>query len=314
MKRLLVVLTCLVLAAGGGVRAQTAKEKERVEALIKVIKTSKDAKQRAGAANEIADIGQVRLVLARPAEAALIDAMKDDSPEVRGAAARTLTLFEPYKKDRIPNLLGLLKDGEPRDTRINAITMLGQTEGGAKEAIPLLEEIVKKEADKAENMRDGDLINRSNQALVGIRQHLLGGYIATLKDDKDAKQRATAAAELAKIAQLNVEQAKPAIPVLVGALSDDNVDVRRSAIAALGAAKPDPPTILPGLIAIVKNIREDKAVKLTAIGMLTALGPNAQESLPFLEFLHGREGKKDEKDRDKELYDKLTQAIAAIKK
>lgn len=314
MKRLLVALTCLVLTVGGVASAQTAKQKEEVDGLIKALKTAKDPKQRAGAANALTDIAMVRTALARPAEDALIGALKDENPEVRGAAVRTLTLLEPYKKDRIVNLLPLLKDGEPRDTRATAVDMLGRTEGGAKDAIPLIEEILKKEGEKAENMRDGDLINRSVQALGGIRQHLLGGYITTLQKDKDAKQRATAAVELTKIAQLNAEQAKPAVPVLVGALSDDDVEVRRAAIAALGAAKADPQTVVPGLIAIIKNIREDKTVKLTAINMLSTAGPNAREALPFLEFLQVREGKKDEKDRDKDLYDKLTQAIAAIKK
>src|SRR5262245_35529833 len=256
MKRLLVALTCLVLTVGGS-NAQTAKQKEDVERLIKSLTSAKDPKARAGAANALTDTAMVKTSLVRPAENALVAALKDEAPEVRGAAVRTLTLLEPYKKERIPNLLPLLKDGEPRDTRGFAVDMLGRSEGGAKDAIPLIEEILKKEGEKAENMRDGDLINRSVQALGGIRQHLLGGYIATLQKDKDAKQRNTAAVELGKIAQLNAEQAKVAIPVLVDALSDDDVEVRRNSLAALGAAKADPQTLMPGLIAIVKNLRED---------------------------------------------------------
>jgi HEAT repeat protein len=307
MKRLIVCLTCLILAIGGAVSAQT---KQEVEALIKTLKTSKDAKARAAAANSLRDIADVRTVLARPAEGALTDALKDDSGEVRAAAVLALGRLEPYKKDRLPGLIGMLKEGEPG--LVNAMTMLGQTEGGAKDAIPLIEDIVKKEAAKPDNMRNGDLINRGNQALVGIRQHLIGGWITALKDDKDAKVRASSAAELLKVAQTNAEQAKPAIPVLVGALKDDNADVRKSALTALGAAKADLPTVMPGLIAIVKNLKEDKAVRLTAISMLGAGGPNAKEALPYLEFLQSREAKKE--DKDKELVDKLTEAIEAIKK
>ena len=110
------------------------------------------------------------------------------------------------------------------------------------------------------------------------------------------------------------EQAKPHIGVLVNALKDDDADVRKSALTALGNAKADVPTMMPGLIAIVKNAKEDKAVRISAVTLLGSGGPNAKEALPFLEFIHSREAKKDEKDRDKELFEKLTEAIAAIKK
>src|SRR5262249_35976074 len=153
-------------------------------------------------------------------------------------------------------LLGMVKEGEPG--LLGAIDMLGRTQGGAKDAIPLIEDLLKKEAAKADNMRNGDLINRSNQALVGIRQHLIGGWIASLKEDKDGKVRASSAAELLKVAQIDAEQAKQAFPVLVDALKDDNADVRKSALTALATAKAEPQVMMEGLIAIVKNLREEK--------------------------------------------------------
>ena len=311
MKRLIVVLTGLLLLIGSGASGQT-KQKE-AEGHLKTLQTSKDAKARAEAANQLAELGQVKITLIRPAEPALVDALKDENGEVRQAALRALGVLEPYKKERIPVLLPLLKDGENRNTRLAAVIMLGQTEGGAKEAIPLLEEIQKKEAEKADK-RDGEMVNRVNEALVGIRQHLVGGYITAVKEDKDPKQRAAAAAELAKIAQLKAEQAKPAIGVLVDALKDDSADVRKAALTALGFAKPEPQAVVPALIGIVKNIREDKAVRLSAIGMLGTIGPGARDALPFLEFLLDREKKKAEKDIDKELLGKLTEAVAAINK
>jgi hypothetical protein len=48
--------------------------------------------------------------------------------------------------------------------------------------------------------------------------------------------------------------------------------------------------------------------------MLAAMGPNARQSLGYLEVLLDRETKKAENDRDKALFDKLTEAVTAIKK
>ena len=313
MKRLAIGLTCLLLGLSGGASAQV-KSKAEVDDLVKVLKTSKDPKGRAAAANELAQTGLVRLALIRPTEPALIDALKDENQEVRGAALGVLGLLTPYKKERIPNLLLLLKDGENPNTIGTAAVMLGQTEGGAKDAIPLLEAIAKKEQDKPENMRNGNLLGQIGQALVGIRGNLIGGWIATVKDEKDPKQRAAAAGELAKVAQLKAEQAQPAIPALLGAVRDEDVEVRKAALTALTFAKPQPQDMMPALISSLKNNKEDKGLRLTVIGMLGAYGPNARDALPFLEFMHERESKKDEKVRDKELFDKLTQSLEAIKK
>lgn len=313
MKRLAIGLICLLLGLSGGASAQV-KTKAEVDELVKILKNSKDPKSRAAAANELTQTGLVRLAMIRPTEQTLIDALKDESQEVRGAALGTLGLITPYKKERVPNLLGLLKDGENPNIQGAAAVMLGQTEGGAKEAIPLLEAIVKKEQDKPENMRNGNLLGQIGQGLVGIRANLIEGWIVAVKSDKDAKQRAAAAVELGKVAQTKAEQAQPAIPALVAAVNDEDVDVRKAALTALTFAKPQPQDMMPALIGSLKNIREDKGVRLTVLGMLAAYGPNAREALPFLEFMHQRESKKAEDDRDKELFTKLTETLEAIKK
>ena len=314
MKRVLVGLCCLGLAIGGSVHGQTAKQKEEVEYLLKQLKTGKDGKVRAGAANELREIALVRLALVKNAEAPLVAALKDADPEVRRSAANALITFEPYPKARAAALLPLLKDGEDRGVKLAAVYMVGRTEGGAPDAVPLLEEIVKKEAEKAENMRDGEMLQRVNESLVGIRQHLLVGYMTSLKEGKEAKERATAAEELTKIGRTNAEQAKPAAPLLAEALKDEDPAVRKAALTALTVVRAEPQAVVPNLIAIVKNNREDKGVRVAAVNMLGANGGNAREALPFLEFLLEREGKKTEADRDKELYDSLIKAVEVIKK
>src|SRR5262245_59610699 len=104
MKRLVIGFLCAFLALSGGIQAQTAKQKEEVEAYIKALKSAKDPKARAGAANALSDLALVKTSLARPAEVTLIASLKDDSGEVRAAVVRALSLLEPYKKDRIPGL------------------------------------------------------------------------------------------------------------------------------------------------------------------------------------------------------------------
>jgi len=314
MKRVLVGLCCLGLALGGSVSGQTAKQKEEVEYLLKQLKTAKEGKARASAANELRELALVRVQLVKPAEAPLVEALKDPDPEVRRAVAAALITIEPYPKARAAALLPLLKDGEDRNAKLAAVYMVGRTVGGAPEAVPLLEEIAKKENDKEQNMRDGDMLRQVNEALVGIRAHLLAGFMTALKDGKEAKERAQAAEELTKIARTNAEQAKPAAPLLAAALDDDDVSVRKAAMTALTVVRAEPQAVVPNLIAIVKNNREDKGLRLAAVNMLAANGGNARPALPYLEFLLEREGKKTEADRDKELHDSLLKAVETIKK
>src|ERR1700690_2398537 len=101
MRRLFVAvaLSGLLLAVGRDATGQSSKQFEQVQGLIKTLKTSKDAKARAAAAKELLEIGQVKLALVRPAELSLIDCLKDDNAEVRGAAVVALIIFEPYKKN-----------------------------------------------------------------------------------------------------------------------------------------------------------------------------------------------------------------------
>jgi HEAT repeat protein len=310
MKRLIIALTCLVLVIGGAA-GQTAKD---VEEQIKILKTSKDAKQRVDACNELGELAQVKLSLVRPAVPHLLTALKDAEVEVRKAAISTLGFIEPYPREWVPNLLPLLADGEAREVRLGAVGILGAVETGAKEAIPLLEAIQKKENDKAEDQRDNDLINAAGQALEGIRDRVVAGAITTLQKDKAAKQRAGAAAELTKIGRIKVEQIKPAIPALLAAVKDEDASVRASALAALAIAGPEPGDLIPVLLEALRNVRQERGVRLQVIVMLGAAGPGAADAVPFLEVLRDREAKKAEDARDKELLEKVTQALEAIKK
>jgi hypothetical protein len=251
--------------------------------------------------------------LIKPAVPVLVAALKDSAVEVRKGAVGLLAGIEPYDKNWVPNLLGLLAEGEDRDARLAAIGILGGVEGGAKEALTPLQEIQTKEAAKAEGMRDNELLNAIAGSLEGIRDRLANGYAVTLGQDKQAKARAAAAAELTKLGQEKIERIKPYIPHLLEALKDSDAAVRQAALAGLPVAKPEPQELVPALIDRLKNIREERSVRLAIVELLGVFGPNAADAVPYLEVWQQRETKKD-KDRDKEMLDKLAQALEAIKK
>ena len=116
-------------------------------------------------------------------------------------------------------------------------------------------------------------------------------YLAMLKNQSNAKERALGAEMLGKRGQIQVRDVKNAIEPLLGAMKDDSVaDVRRAAATALGAISTQPKTVIPALMDALK----DKAlpVNLAAVNALAAFGPEAREAIPAL-----REFAKTKKDK-----------------
>src|SRR5580698_5929520 len=95
MRRLFILLTGLAFLIGNGLSGQTPKQKEELESLVRVLKTAKDPKARVNAANEMAQLGLVRITLIKAAEPTLIAALKDDNGEVRQAVVGALIVLEP---------------------------------------------------------------------------------------------------------------------------------------------------------------------------------------------------------------------------
>ena len=116
-------------------------------------------------------------------------------------------------------------------------------------------------------------------------------YLAMLKNQSNAKDRALGAEMLGKRGQIQVRDVKNAIEPLLAAMKDDSVaDVRRAAATALGAISTQPKTVIPALMDALK----DKAlpVNLAAVNALAAFGPEAREAIPAL-----REFAKTKKDK-----------------
>ena len=116
-------------------------------------------------------------------------------------------------------------------------------------------------------------------------------YLAMLKNQSNAKDRAWAAEMLGKRGQIQVKDVKNAIDPLLSAMKNDGVaDVRRAAALALGTIGTQPKTVIPALVEALK----DKAmpVNMAAVTSLGAFGPEAREAIPAL-----REFAKTKKDK-----------------
>jgi HEAT repeat protein len=116
-------------------------------------------------------------------------------------------------------------------------------------------------------------------------------YLAMLKNQSNAKDRALGAEMLGKRGQIQVKDVKNAIQPLIAAMKDDSVvDVRRSAALALGMIGTQPKVVVPALMGALK----DKAmpVNMAAVNSLAAFGPEARQAVPVL-----REFAKTKKDK-----------------
>ncbi|MFH1009945.1 MAG: HEAT repeat domain-containing protein [bacterium] len=98
------------------------------------------------------------------------------------------------------------------------------------------------------------------------------------------------------------EESEPATAVLIEALGEDNVVLRRYAARVLGNIRERAPTTVPHLIQALKD--DDTGVRREAIQSLGKLGPLAETSIPFLIDLR--------KDPDGEIRYKVISSLSRI--
>jgi HEAT repeat protein len=134
-----VILTCPAAWAGS--------KEEQVAKYVKDLK-SKDAGVRVTAAEEIGKIGQVQVLVAKPAVQPLLEATSDKDAKVRAAAADALGRLDEAK-EVVPVMVKLLKDDANAKVREAAAKSLGLMGEESKEALPTLREVVQKEREKS---------------------------------------------------------------------------------------------------------------------------------------------------------------------
>jgi HEAT repeat protein len=141
-----------------------------------------------------------------------------------------------------------------------------------------------------------------------------------LKDlkDLDPKTRISAVEDLGHLAEVKLDDAKPAIPALLKSLKDRDAGVRRAVIAAMKKIEPEPKDYVPALTELLKKER-DATVRLAAVRALGQIGPPAKSAVPTLKDLQreiqkaAKKAKPKDKDKDKD-KPLETEIVAALNK
>ena len=140
MRVTIVAVTLLALLGLGSLEAQLPK-KEDTPKNLNLLKSSKSAKDRAFAAEQLGLRGQVRATDVKEAVEPLMEAVKsDESASVRRAAATALGQIAPDPEKAVPALTGALKD-KAKDVRMAAALALGAFGPEARSALPALREM-----------------------------------------------------------------------------------------------------------------------------------------------------------------------------
>jgi HEAT repeat protein/Tfp pilus assembly protein PilF len=166
----------------------------------------------------------------------LLEALKDEDPAVREAAAEALARIG---KPAIPALVEALKHDELR-VRFGATRALLLMKKDAKESIPALVDALD---DQSNMVRFG-----AGRALVTIGDAAIPALIRGLKEPKQRVRYHS----ILVLLQFR-EKAKDAIPALTAALSDKDTFVRAAAGNALGAMGPIAKPAMPAILEAMKD-------------------------------------------------------------
>jgi HEAT repeat protein len=198
-----------------------AKSREVVPHLILLLSHS-DADLRNAAASALGGIEP------RPKESvpALTKILKDEDVSVRIASAWALIAVEGFLSDPVKDAMMVLLKHEDATTRRDAAAVLAESGAEGKSALPLLQEMSKKDADAGVRSTAALAIARSTGAEAN--QRAVKVMLEALKE-KDPRVRQDGARCLGQVGS----DAKSAIPALTRALEDENEDVRKSAAEAL---------------------------------------------------------------------------------
>ena len=197
----------------------------------------------------------------------LIKALNNEDLDVRDKASKILENLKPETK--VPALIKALMNNELED-RNNAILILENIGPEAKEAVPILLNILKDE---------NKIISQNAAfALVAIGQDtktVTPTLIEALKNGETVVRR-----KAAKALGIIGSNAKAAVFILINALKDEDIDIRKNAAEALGKIGYKPKTVIPKLIYILKD--EDIDVRTNAARALEKIGPEAKAAVPAL--------------------------------
>lgn len=123
------------------------------------------------------------------------------------------------------------------------------------------------------------ILSTAGIALAETREEKAQRYIKQL-DAKDAKSRASAAEELGRLCELKSAYGKPALKTLIKLFDDKDTSVRAAA-AGCACRINEPKEVVPAVIKLLKDEKEDR-VKIAAVTGLAIIGEPAREALPLI--------------------------------
>ena len=212
-------------------------------------------------------LGKIRSA-ARPATAALLAALGDENPMVRGAAAEALCEIDPDSLAGVATLIELLERPEQTIRARAAVSLgrLGPRAGAAAGALAVA-------------LGDTDRVAAAAAFALGkIQATSAVPRLIEALGHKDRLVRRGAAESLGRLGRA----ATGAVDALIGLLEDEDWHVPHLAATALGRIGPEARAAIPALTAIVADERNDTQLRHSAAEALGRLGPEARAAIPAL--------------------------------
>ena len=246
------VLGCLMMA-GSVLRAGEPS----VAGLIGGLKSSDEA-ARLKAVDQLGAMGEK----AAAAVAPLTELLADGSAKVRAHAAWSLGAIGAPAKPAVPALAKLLKDPD-ENVRRQAVRAVQAIHPGPEVMIPLCVALME-DTDPAVRVRVLRVM-----ADAGVKA--VPGLIKALKNEKAAYWACLVLREIGP-------DAKDAVPALAEALKNPRAEIRREAVLTLGAMNEAADSVLPQIVALLKDEHARTAATFV-LGQLGKIPADAEQTV-----------------------------------
>jgi HEAT repeat protein len=182
---------------------------------------------------------------AKPAGDALLKALDDPDPLVRGVAFQAVEALAPDLPDgALPRLIGHFPD-------LEAIRSVARYGARAKEAIPRLIELIENEDHRVRFQAVRALGKIGAEAIPQTPK-----FLHLMQSDPNDKVREISAEVLGQLGPPVASAYPQAVPALAKALKDSAYNVRRDAVRSLGQLGPAAKSVLGDVKAATKDQNE----------------------------------------------------------
>jgi HEAT repeat protein len=265
---------------------------EAVPDLIDILQKEKTPELRKFAADSLAKIGPD----AKDAVPALVKAVKDMDETVKDSAAKALGKIG---KTAVPSLIKALesKDEQERLTAAEALGLIGPDAAAAAEVLNKLaaddaSNNVRQKATEAldkigkspvptliAKLKDPDATKRTSavEALGGLGPKAKEAVVALRAALMQEKEAAIRAKIVIALRDIGTEAARGALPELINALKDADLEVRKQAVATITGYGPDAEAAVPLLSEMLKD--KDEGLRKDASDCLAKIGRSAVPAL-----------------------------------